>query len=307
MNWFFLFLAAGILFWFIILFYLKSYIKRRTGSDYTLENLREEIRLLEADIDAKTEQNLALLEEKIGELRRLCTEAEKRVAVYARELSRRIAEEEAFTALGQTPPELSSAPPSGKMPVSPASAGRREKSPRKKAQTSGNEVSGKRDPGGKKTPGPRKVSSLLDSIEVRELTAARAAGAYRTGARRPAMRDEPAGSSVPHDGTERVPAAPEARLPPEGRLPVEGRLLPEGMAPTEAPREDGLPPESGSPPARFVASPNPIRAKAPPMKERVAELYRAGFSEDLVAARLGISVTEARLYIAMASSGRPEH
>ncbi|MDR0586679.1 MAG: hypothetical protein LBG26_05520, partial [Treponema sp.] len=66
MNWLFLFLAVGILSWFIALFYLKAYIKRRTGADYTLENLREEIRLLEAGIDEKTEQNLALLEEKIG-------------------------------------------------------------------------------------------------------------------------------------------------------------------------------------------------------------------------------------------------
>jgi hypothetical protein len=264
MNWFFLFLAAGILFWFIVLFYLKSYIKRRTGADYTLENLREEIRLLEADIDTKTEQNLALLEEKIGELRQLCTEAEKRIAVYARELSRKAVEETAFTALDrepQRPPELSAAPP-------PASGKR----------TSGKKGSGK---AGGKISGRRKKGGLLDSIEVREITAARAAGAYRAGARLPE-------ASVPPGGTE---APPEPPLPPEAAAPVEG-------VPTD------LPPENGSQAARFTVSANPIRAKAPPMRERVAELYRAGFSEDLVAARLGISVTEARLYIAMASNGR---
>jgi hypothetical protein len=266
MNWFFLFLAAGILFWFIVLLYLKSYIKRRSGADYTLENLREEIRLLEADIDTKTEQNLVLLEEKIGELRQLCTEAEKRIAVYTRELGRRITEETAFTALDrepQRPLELSAAPPLG--------SGKR---------TSGKKGSGK---AGGKTSGRRKTVSLLDSIEVREITAARAAGAYRAGARLPA-------ASVPPGGTEAVSEVP---LPPEATAPAEG-----------VPAEDAFPPESRSRPARFVASANPIRAKAPPMKERVAELYRAGFSEDLVAARLGISVTEARLYIAMASNGR---
>jgi hypothetical protein len=274
MKWFFLFLAAGILFWFIVFSYLKSYIKRRTGADYTLENLRKEIRLLEADIDTKTEQNLALLEEKIGELRQLCSETEKRITVYARELGRKTAEETALTALdrgSQEPPGLFAAPSlgSGRTPGSPASAGTQEKSPRKKAvpQSSDKRTSG-RVSAGKKTPGRRKESSLLDSIEVREIAAGRAAGAYRAEAR------QARGSSVPSDGTE-------------------------DPAPSEAP----LPPEAAAPPrtARFVVSANPIGAKTPPMRERVAELYRAGFSEDLVAARLGISVTEARLYIAMAS------
>jgi hypothetical protein len=300
MNWFFLFLAAGILFWFIVIFYLKSYIKRRTGADYTLENLREEIRLLEADIDTKTEQNLALLEEKIGELRRLCTEAEKRIAVYGRELGHRIAEEEAFTALDrgpQKPPELSAAPPFGSGGT-PASAGTRKESPRKKtaSQSSAKRASGKKGSGavGEKTAARGQQRSLLDSIEVREITAARAAGAYRAGARLPA-------ASVPPGGTE---AAPEVPLSPEAKAPAKG-IPPELRLPVEENLVDGTPlPENGSRTARFVASANPIRAKAPPMKERVAELYRAGFSEDLVAARLGISVTEARLYIAMASGGR---
>jgi hypothetical protein len=265
MKWFFLFLAAGILFWFILFSYLKSYIKRRTGADYTLENLRKEIRLLEADIDTKTEQNLALLEEKIGELRQLCTETEKRIAVYARELGRKIAEETAFTALdrgSQKSPELSAVPP--------LSSGGRA------SGNSGKRVSG-RVSAGKKTPGRRKKGSLLESIEVREIAAERAAGAYRAEARQAPV------SSVPPGGTENA-APPEASLSPEAM--AEGTLQPKSGAPQEA---------------RFIASAKPIRAKAPPMKERVAELYRAGFSEDLVAARLGISVTEARLYIAMAS------
>jgi hypothetical protein len=254
MNWLFLFLAIGILSWFIALFYLKAYIKRRTGADYTLENLREEIRLLEAGIDEKTEQNLALLEEKIGELRKLCTEAEKRIAVYAQELVRKIAEEAAFRALsrGEESPELSAAPVPTGFAGTPKSketldfSGVPGGSSRKKTSPKG---------GGKRTSGRKKRGDLLDSIEVREITAVRAAGAYRAQARQTAVQ-----------------TAPEAQLPAENERP------------------------------RFSASANPIKLKAPPMKERVAELYRAGFSEDLVAARLGISITEARLYIAMASN-----
>ncbi|MDR2049478.1 MAG: hypothetical protein LBP69_08475 [Treponema sp.] len=276
MTWLFLFLAVGILSWFIALFYLKAYIKRRSGADYTLANLREEIRLLEAGIDEKTEQSLALLEEKIGELRKLCTEAEKRIAVYAQELARKIAEEAAFNALGRgEPPELSAAPvPPGfagtpnpkKTPDFPGIPGG---SSRKKTSPKG---------GGKRTSGRKKESSLLDSIEVREITAVRAAGAYHAQTRRP--------------------AGPAGRPAPAGDVPA-GQAVP--PVPAEASGVSAAPPSA---PPRFIASANPVRPKAPPMKERVAELYRAGFSEDLVAARLGISITEARLYIAMASTTR---
>jgi hypothetical protein len=243
MNWLFLFLALGLLLWFIALFRLKAYIKRRTGADYALGNLREEIRLLEADIDEKTEQNLALLEEKINEVRELCTETEKRIAVYARELARKNAEEAAFAALDPQKIPAVSAAPSLEDP-------RRKKTAGKKR-------------------GRKNQHSLFDSIEVQEITAGRAAKAYQTQARQR--------SSV-------LPAKTgEDRLPAEALPAAQGRQAPR-------PREP-----------RFTVSANPVKAKAPPMKERVAELYRAGFSEDLVAARLGISITEARLYIAMAS------
>jgi hypothetical protein len=228
MNWLFLFLALGILLWFIALFRLKAYIRRRTGADYTLENLREEVRLLEAAVDEKTEQSLALLEEKIKELREICAETEKHITVYGRELALKKAEEEAFAALSR------GAQKTAEVPALP------EKPRRKKTQSPA-----------AKAPGRKRAGSLLDSLEVRE-----AARAYKAQTRRP-----------------------------------------------KTPPPDVLPPAAEEHP-RFAVSANPISPKAPPMKERVAELYRAGFSEDLVAARLGISVTEARLYIAMASGDR---
>lgn len=217
MNWVFFFSALGILLWFFALLYLKSYVRRHTDPGRILGSLREEVRLLEAVIDEKTEHDLELLEERIRSLRELIAEAEKRIAVYAREMDRRGAQDAAFSALR------------------PEKAAERPAAGRKKNERKG---------------------SLLDSLEIRELNAAQAAGAYRA-----QVSAGPAGE----------PAGPETKPGPP--------------ASTQGPR--------------FVRSENPVIPPGPPLRERVAELYRAGFSENLIAVRLGISVTEARLYIAM--------
>jgi hypothetical protein len=219
MNWVFFFSALGILLWFFALLYLKSYVRQRTDPGHILGSLREEVRLLEAVIDEKTEHDLELLEERMRSLRELVAEAEKRIAVYAREMDRRGAQDTAFSALRA---EKASALHAEKAADRPA-AGRKKN---------------------------RRKGSLLDSLEIRALNAAQAAGAY---------------SAQVSTGGETKPAGPP--LPPQG--------------------------------PRFVRSGNPVIPPPPPLRERVAELYRAGFSENLIALRLGISVTEARLYIAM--------
>ncbi|MDR2661441.1 MAG: hypothetical protein LBC31_00430 [Treponema sp.] len=42
-----------------------------------------------------------------------------------------------------------------------------------------------------------------------------------------------------------------------------------------------------------------LTPKPPPLKERIAELHQAGFSAELIAERLGLTVGETELYIAM--------
>jgi hypothetical protein len=278
MNWIFFFSALGILLWFIALLYLKSYIRRHTGAERMLENLREEIRMLEADIDQKTEQNLELLEEQIQTARKLMrdmeelrAETEKRVALYARELDRRNAQDAAFAALAVPAVPAAAAPENAPPEGSPA--------PRRKKAVSAKPVSGETPRGGR-----NKKSSLIDRIEVRDPDAAQAAGAYKA-------------HSVP----------PAAAVPePEPPEPPPSAAAPETQPPAPQP-PPAAPSGSGEQPAlpRFVRSPNPVIPKAPPLRERVAELYRAGFSEDLIAVRLGISITEARLYVAMAAPGGP--
>ena len=103
MNGFFIGFALAILLWFLAFLYLKAFVRRRTNPDYILEILKEEIRQLEADIDEKTEQDLQLLEEKISSLREICAEAERRIAVYNRELEKQSKETSTLAALNKKP------------------------------------------------------------------------------------------------------------------------------------------------------------------------------------------------------------
>jgi hypothetical protein len=264
-NSLFFFAALGILLWFAVFLYLKSYIKRRTGTEQMLRSLREEIRLLEAGIDLKTEQSLGLLEERIESLRELMRtmeelrrETERRIAVYVRELDRRKAQDTAFAALSG--PSFPESPPSAEKAVS-----------RRKKKTGG----ASRD----------KANSLLASIEVRELNAAHAIGSYQAQSVSPADTSE--SPDVMNESSAQTSETPLAVL-------------------LEPARTETIPPDENEAAARprFIRPPVSVVPAAPPLRERIAELYRAGFSEDLIAARLGITITEARLYMAMTE--RPE-
>jgi hypothetical protein len=76
-------------------------------------------------------------------------------------------------------------------------------------------------------------------------------------------------------------------------VPAEERSLPENIRPQENDRP------------RFIRSSNPVEPKSPSFAERVAELYRAGFSPDLIASRLGASLAAVDLAIALSDRGSP--
>jgi hypothetical protein len=276
MNWFFAGFALVLLLWVFALLYLKSYVRRRTSPDHILSMLQEEVRQLEADIDEKTEQDLQLLEEKIRTLRELCTETERRIAVYQRELGRREREEQTFALLDRSPPSV---PPAGNDAGASAPAAARraggagEASPRGKTKKSRRHPpdrggTGAKAPrnGQKPLPEPRRSASLLEGLEVRD-----AAAAYRAQIR-PQSPAGPAGR-----------AAVSIPLPPARPAAGEG-----GIETTD---------ERTAP--KIIISPQPVSSRPLPLKERIAELYRAGFSPELIAERLEISVEETGLYIAM--------
>jgi hypothetical protein len=77
-------LISCAVFWIYAVFYLK----RRTGQEHILAEFREEINKLIAEIDAATDRDSILVEERINHVKALLEELDKRISTHARELSR---------------------------------------------------------------------------------------------------------------------------------------------------------------------------------------------------------------------------
>ena len=213
MNGFFIGFAIALLLWFAAFLFLKNFVRNRTSPDFILDKLQEEVIQLEADIDAKTEQNLQLLEEKIRSLREMCNEAERRIAVYNRELEKHENETKALAALNKKP-----------------LVERLEVEPRNPDQV---------------------VRPPVTSVEQ--------AAASK--------------SSPPVTSAERATAS-------EGSPPV-------------------------TKPLNITLSHEKISIKPRPVKERIAELQKAGFAPELIAKRLGINLGEVQFYFNLAGKSEP--
>jgi hypothetical protein len=89
-----------------------------------------------------------------------------------------------------------------------------------------------------------------------------------------------------------LPGSPGPDIPVVSPAPVTGPAAAPSVLPvpeTEA--------EAGQSP-RVIRSPNPVKAKTP-LTERVLELSRNGFSAETIAARLGVTIAEVDLALAM--------
>ena len=88
-------------FCFFVFFYTKWYIKRRTTAEALLAEYRNEVYELNAQIDATTDRDLRLIEERITTLRALLEDTDKRISVYVRELNKSRSGEALYTSLGR--------------------------------------------------------------------------------------------------------------------------------------------------------------------------------------------------------------
>jgi hypothetical protein len=89
-------------------------------------------------------------------------------------------------------------------------------------------------------------------------------------------------------GPQNGPSKPSAALPSKTAASTQ----------TVSSEQEGRAGEPAGP--RIMRSSNPIEPKPLPFAERVAELYRAGFSSNLIAARLEATLAEVDLAIALA-------
>jgi len=94
-------LIISVSFIFFMFFYFKWYIKRRTSGAALLPEHRTEINRLIADIDAATDRDSLLVEERIKKLKEILDDTDKRISVYVKELEKSRAGEALYTNLGR--------------------------------------------------------------------------------------------------------------------------------------------------------------------------------------------------------------
>ncbi|MDR0389382.1 MAG: hypothetical protein LBH73_04885 [Spirochaetaceae bacterium] len=206
--------SGVLILWGISFLYFRSYIKRLTGAERILGKFRDEVDQLVAEINAATDRDLSLIEDRINSLRKFLDDADRRIKLQHTELKRRSAEEEAYAALGKRHVvKLPSAVPPVRLE-------------------------------------PRPAETFAPPARPEQL---------------------PAEISGPH------PAVDEAG-PVPGAIPA-----------AELPR---LP--------RFVRSSIQIEPKEAPFAERVMDLYQGGFSAEIIAGKLGSTIAEVDLVIALA-------
>ncbi|MDR3115588.1 MAG: hypothetical protein LBU25_08710 [Treponema sp.] len=202
--------------------YCRAYLRRRTGSERILAEFREEVYKLIAEIDAATDKDALLVEERIKTLRAILEEVDKRISVHLREVDRRQLQEEAYAELG-----------------------------RKRSMTS-------------------PFSAVIQPF--------------------PKAYDLFSGASakIRAEADSQKPEAAEKEIPASAAV---GFTAPPDSTPSPLKQEPVGP--------RIVRAQREITPQAPPFPEQVAELSKAGLSASLIATRLGVSLSEVELAIAI--------
>jgi hypothetical protein len=119
------FSAASLILCGFFFLYFQSYLRKKTAPREILEDYREEVHKLIFEIDAATERDSLLVEERIKILKNLLGEVDKKMEVYAREFERRRSTETVYNALGRSPkaaaaPRTVPPPPAAAEPSSAA-------------------------------------------------------------------------------------------------------------------------------------------------------------------------------------------
>jgi len=85
----------------LFFFYIKWHIKRKFSASELLAEYRSEVYRLNAEINAVTDRDSMLVEERIKKLKEILEDTDKRVKVYVQELERSRTGEALYTSLGK--------------------------------------------------------------------------------------------------------------------------------------------------------------------------------------------------------------
>jgi len=100
MNIFFVVSIICLAICFIMFFYLKQYVKKRTSAS-GLDEHRAEVAKLIVDINSVTDRNLQLVEDSISKLKKILEDAEKRIDEYKDAIQIKPSGEALYTNLGR--------------------------------------------------------------------------------------------------------------------------------------------------------------------------------------------------------------
>ena len=101
MNISIIFSVANLILWAFTFIYVRSLILKQTSKERILAEFRDEVSHLIADIDAATDRDIALVEDRIKTLKSLLEDTDKRILAYKKEINRRSVEEQAYAELGR--------------------------------------------------------------------------------------------------------------------------------------------------------------------------------------------------------------
>jgi len=82
-------------------FFLRRYIRLKTTATSLLSEYREEVARLIAEIDAATDRDTLLVEERIKILRKMLEDTDRRIGLYVREVQRSRSGEAMYASLGR--------------------------------------------------------------------------------------------------------------------------------------------------------------------------------------------------------------
>jgi hypothetical protein len=101
MNLNFIILLIGMSFCLVMFFFTKWYIKKRTSTFGLLPDEKIEVSRLIMEINAVTDRNLLLIEDRIKQLKEILDDTDKRISVYIKELEKSRTGEALYTNLGR--------------------------------------------------------------------------------------------------------------------------------------------------------------------------------------------------------------
>ncbi len=81
--------------------WVRSSFKRHLSDDKVLERVRRELNSLMMEMESSADRNVSILEDRIGQLKLLLSEADKKLALLAQDSGKRAMEAGVYSQLGQ--------------------------------------------------------------------------------------------------------------------------------------------------------------------------------------------------------------